>query len=213
MCDVEVRAIVIFLPIMTLLPALLAFETLYSRLFVVPPRVLTADSSIARAPLFVTWKKHDDLRGCIGTFQDLEVDEGVRRFALTSAFEDPRFPAITQNEITSLAVSVTLLADFTPIASPLDWTIGDHGLRLAFYLNGKNYSGTFLPSVAEEENWDQLTTLRQLLRKAGYTRPRDVEAFYEAGLKDKWMSLDRYTGIKSELTYPEFELAVEQYQE
>lgn len=192
---------------------LLAFETLNNKLLsessstsLATFNSLTkgsAEDYPASAPLFVTWNKHGDLRGCIGTFLPLKIDTGVKRFALTSALEDPRFPPISRTELPALSVSVTLLDKFTPISLPLDWEIGLHGLKLHINYNGHYYSGTFLPSVAEEQEWDKKTTLWYLLRKADFesvSKSKVIE-FYEKGLTEGWLELERYDGMKSELDY------------
>lgn len=46
-------------------------------------------ASEEKYPLFVTWDTiskggHKSLRGCIGTFEDQELDDGLRSYALTS---------------------------------------------------------------------------------------------------------------------------------
>lgn len=159
------------------------------------------------APLFVTWDKNGNLRGCIGTFQPQEIESGVRRFALTAGFQDSRFPPIKASEIPSLEVSVTLLANFTPIKKWDDWTVGDHGLKLTFSYGGQYYSGTFLPSVAPEQGWDQLLTVWNLLRKADFgnvLKSRTAE-FYQKGLDEGWLELERYDGLKSEMSYADYE--------
>ena len=73
-----------------------------------------------------------------------------------------------------------MLDNFVTIDNPLDWEIGVNGLKISFQLNNEYYSGTFLPSVAEEENWDKLTTLYYLLKKADYpVSQKNVSQFYE----------------------------------
>ncbi|ODV67625.1 hypothetical protein HYPBUDRAFT_152487 [Hyphopichia burtonii NRRL Y-1933] len=196
--------------------SLLAFETLHNKLFQESTSVtlakfndLTESSALdypENAPLFITWNKSGQLRGCIGTFQSLRIENGVKRFALTSALDDPRFPPITKKELPLLSVSVTLLDNFTPISLPLDWQIGLHGLKLQFEKNDEYYSGTFLPSVAEEQEWDHKTTLYYLLKKAGYdfaVKSKVIE-FYEDGLQEGWIQLERYDGLKNHLVYDEF---------
>lgn len=197
--------------------SLLAFEALYAKLNPGTSTVsLSAYNSYTKtgssdyplsAPLFITWNKHEQLRGCIGTFQLLKVENGVQRYALTAALDDTRFAPISKNELnSSLSVSVTLLDNFTPIDSPLDWKIGLHGLKLQFEYNNHFYSGTFLPSVAEEQEWDQETTLWHLLRKADLdlVLKSKTIAFYEKGLSEGWLELTRYDGLKDGVDYDEF---------
>lgn len=161
-----------------------------------------------KAPLFITWDKDDNLRGCIGTFSSQPIELGVKRFSLTASIEDPRFPPISLKELDKLSCSVTLLDKFTAINDPLAWVVGEHGLRLSFTYGGQHFSGTFLPSVAEEQNWDKLTTLWYLLRKAdfeGVSKTATVD-FYNKGLQEGWLKLDTYEGLKYTLYYEDYEL-------
>lgn len=171
------------------------FETLHESFTALP----------SRAPLFITWNKNHQLHGCIGTFSPLPIESGVSRYALHAALQDPRFFPISTSEVESLEVSVTLLDNFVTIDNPLDWEIGVNGLKISFQLNNEHYSGTFLPSVAEEENWDKLTTLHYLLKKADYpVSQKNVSQFYEKGLNEGWLELTRYDGLKNRLDYNEF---------
>ncbi|CAD1809193.1 AMMECR1 family protein [Candida parapsilosis] len=192
-----------------------AFETLLNKLDFESTKVplksyfkaLSEDSSKLpqSAPLFVTWNKNSQLRGCIGTFQSLPVESGVAKFTISSAFQDPRFPPISTKEVASLEVDVTLLDNFQPIYDYNDWTVGVHGLKISFEVDNEHYSGTFLPSVAEEQEWDKFTTLYYLLKKADYpVRKSSTEQFYSTGLKEGWLKLTRYEGLKAHLTYDRF---------
>lgn len=157
------------------------------------------------APLFVTWNKNSQLRGCIGTFQSLPVESGIAKFTVSSAFQDPRFAPISAKEVASLEVDVTLLDKFQPISDYNDWTVGVHGLKLSFELDNEYYLGTFLPSVAEEQNWDKLTTLYYLLKKADYSVSKKLtEEFYSTGSKEGWLKLTKYEGLKAHVTYDDF---------
>lgn len=196
-----------------------AFESLNARLSPGKSRVplshylLATDSSLSdypkEAPMFITWNKNGDLRGCIGTFSPLNTEKGVAKYALVSAFEDPRFSPIASEELASLSVSVTLLDKFEEIADPLDWTVGDHGLKVYFEVSGRGYSGTFLPSVAEDQGWDAVDTLWNLARKAHYSglKHGDTVSFYKRGISEGWLQLTRYQGLKAEATYDEFQSA------
>lgn len=130
-------------------------------------------------PLFVTWLigKKKQLRGCIGSFEPLSLNTGLRDFALVSAFEDDRFNPIRKEEFENLHVSLSLLVRHAtePLADPLDWQIGKHGVSLEITgADGELYESTFLPEVAKEQKWTQLETLSELLEKAGFEEA-DVE--------------------------------------
>jgi len=74
----------------------------------VPPSSLYA----CRAACFVSLKKHGGLRGCIGTLEPTELDLGreIARNAASSAFHDPRFPAVAADELEALVCSVDVLS-------------------------------------------------------------------------------------------------------
>ncbi|CAK9440469.1 uncharacterized protein LODBEIA_P45690 [Lodderomyces beijingensis] len=192
-----------------------AFETLVTKLELEPAKLpLKAYLKALKedpqgipesAPLFITWRQHSDLRGCIGTFSAMPIESGVSRFTVSSAFQDPRFPPIDRAEAPNLEVDVTLLDNFRPIKNAEDWTIGLNGLKISFDIDDEHFSGTFLPSVAQDENWDKLTTLYYLLRKAGYAVAKGkVADFYAKGLQEDWMKLTKYDGLKAHLGYDEF---------
>lgn len=126
-----------------------------------PPPTIPNDNS----PLFVCFKTVDgDLRGCIGNFGAHPLHEQLRNYAQAAAFTDSRFSPISEKELPKLKCTVSLLHSFEPITSWNDWVIGVHGIQIAF--SGKH--GTFLPSVAPEQGWDHITTMKHLVRKAGY---------------------------------------------
>ncbi|KAL7619900.1 hypothetical protein AAE478_010447 [Parahypoxylon ruwenzoriense] len=163
----------------------------------------SAGPVITESPLFVTWNTvssrtgNTSLRGCIGTFEGQELDEGLSSYAITSAIHDMRFDPISKRELPSLEVAVTLLTDFEDCDDTMDWEIGTHGLRISFTDRGRRYGATYLPDVAEEQGWTKEETLVSLMRKAGWV-----------GKKDKWQAVDlkvvRYQGRKKSLQYPEY---------
>ena len=195
--------------------ALYAFEILTARLGSSTPRTLAEFESDTRsktgdypkqAPLFVTWNKNGDLRGCIGTFLDMHIEQGVSQYALISAFEDTRFSPIKSSELSQLSVSITLLDEFVEINDPQDWQIGLHGLKVLFSSNGRRYLGTFLPLVAEEQEWTKIETLWNLLRKAGFSGVSAAKTldFYVSSIAAGSMKVVRYKGLKCGATYLEY---------
>jgi AmmeMemoRadiSam system protein A len=64
-----------------------------------------------RAGVFVSLKKHGQLRGCIGTFEPTQasVAEEVIQNAISSATGDPRFSPVGPDELGSLDYSVDVL--------------------------------------------------------------------------------------------------------
>jgi AmmeMemoRadiSam system protein A len=69
-----------------------------------------------RAGVFVSLKKHGQLRGCIGTFKPeyKNLAEEIRNNALAAALNDPRFPAVETEELPKLVYSVDILTEPEP---------------------------------------------------------------------------------------------------
>lgn len=95
------------------------------------------------------------------------MDQLLKKYTLTSALKDSRFDPISLKEVPNLKCSVSLLVNFENISDAYDWEIGKHGIEIFFEDHGEEYSATFLPEVAAEENWTQDETLMHLIRKAG----------------------------------------------
>ncbi|XP_008550257.1 AMMECR1-like protein isoform X1 [Microplitis demolitor] len=146
------------------------FDVLYRQLNQLdPPK--TPNFSNEPFPIFVTWMIGKDmrLRGCIGTFNALQLHSGLHEYAATSAFKDSRFNPITREELPRLHVSVSILLHFEDGSDYLDWEIGLHGILIEFYNEkGNKRTATYLPSVPVEQGWDQIQTIDSLLHKGGY---------------------------------------------
>jgi len=69
-----------------------------------------------RAGVFVSIKKHGQLRGCIGTFLPAyeNLAQEIRNNALAAGLKDPRFPAVEAAELPALVYSVDILAEPQP---------------------------------------------------------------------------------------------------
>jgi uncharacterized protein len=115
--------------------------------------------------VFVTIKRHRQLRGCLGTLQlrsDLATE--VARCAMDSAREDPRFPPVTAAELPDIELEISVLGPLESIpASPDAFTIGTHGLVVE---QGAR-RGLLLPQVAVEWGWTPEQFLAQTCVKAG----------------------------------------------
>ena len=151
-------------------------------------------------PLFVTWTlgKDKELRGCIGTFEESKLEKQLGKYALISAFEDDRFEEpINKSELKNLNCEVSLLIKFEKVENVMDWEVGTHRIDIEFEDNkGNSFSSTFLPEVASDEGWDQRTTLKYLVQKAGYTGSLDKII--------KNIRLTRYQSIKKTISYNQY---------
>ena len=69
--------------------------------------------------------------------------------ALSAAFSDPRFPALSKREAPKVEIEVSVLSPLKKIDSIDEFKLGRDGI---YMIKGYNH-GTFLPQVAEETGW------------------------------------------------------------
>ncbi|KAL8580905.1 AMME syndrome candidate protein 1 protein [Nucella lapillus] len=158
-------------------------------------------------PLFVTWRaggrdrdrdRRLQLRGCIGTFSPVQLQKGLREYAVTSAVRDSRFAPIAKDEFTRLHCSVSILTHFEEARDYLDWEVGSNGIRIEF-VNEKGHkkTATYLPEVAVEQGWDQIQTIDSLLQKGGHKGPITPEVRGS-------IRLTRYRSEKITISYNDY---------
>lgn len=102
--------------------------------------------------VFVTIKKRGQLRGCIGSLgPSCQLCDGIREFAIKAAFEDARFPPVSETELPDLQYSVSILTDPVPLnALPEEFpTRLRPGIDGVILIVGDR-SSTFLPQVWAE---------------------------------------------------------------
>ncbi len=155
------------------------------------------------SPLFVTWHTTEHgkemLRGCIGILKDTPIKPGIASYAVIAGTRDHRFPPIAAHELPHLNVCVSMLVKWEDAASVQDWAVGTHGITISW----DRYSAIFLPEVAPEQEWDVDTTVKHLIRKAGYNGAITPELL--AGIKcvkfqssRALMDYAEYTAFKNE---------------
>jgi AmmeMemoRadiSam system protein A len=131
-----------------------------------PPRLASDRAETFGQPraLFVTLRRDGQLRGCIGTLApEGDLGRTVPRFALRAAFEDPRFPGLSPEELPGCTIEISVLTAPRPVEHPEDIVVGRDGLIIE--LGGRR--GLLLPQVATEWGFDRATFLAELSRKAG----------------------------------------------
>ena len=113
-----------------------------------PPRLREEGSS------FVTLTLHGKLRGCIGSLEPYEsLAEDVREHAAGAALKDPRFPPVSEDELSGLEIEISRLT--RPV--PLEYRDANDLLsRLRPHVDGvilradAHHRATFLPQVWEK---------------------------------------------------------------
>ncbi len=91
----------------------------YGRIIPPPPPEEMTPEMRKKAGVFVSLKKHGELRGCIGTFLPTRknVAEEIIYNAIAAATEDPRFPPVREDELDELDISVDILSEPEPVES------------------------------------------------------------------------------------------------
>lgn len=120
-----------------------------------------------RQPLgaFVTLRKKDELRGCIGEFEPQEpLFQVIQNMSIAAATHDFRFPPIKAEELKDINIEISVMTPKRKIKNWHEIKLGKHGVVVE--KNGR--SGTFLPQVATETGWSLEEFLSQLCwQKAG----------------------------------------------
>ena len=110
---------------------------------------------------FVTLMQDGELRGCIGTVQAHQpLLADIQHNAVRAALEDPRFPPLTRDDLTTVEIEVSLLT------APKIFNFTDENDALAQLCPGTDgvvfeyghYRSTFLPQV-----WETLAQPQQFL--------------------------------------------------
>jgi MEMO1 family protein len=119
--------------------------------------------------VFVTITKRGRLRGCIGFVSPLKpLYLAVRDAAALAAVDDPRFAAVSANELGDLAYQISVLSPLHHLRDLREIRIGWDGLLV----RNPHHEGVLLPQVAAEAHWDRSTFVEQTCRKAGL--PKDA---------------------------------------
>jgi AmmeMemoRadiSam system protein A len=83
--------------------------------------------------------------------------------ARASAFQDPRFPSLPEEELPDIDIEISVLTPLQKISDPSLVEVGRHGV----FIQKGGRSGVLLPQVATEQEWDRDTFLTHTCYKAG----------------------------------------------
>jgi AmmeMemoRadiSam system protein A len=112
---------------------------------------------------FVTLRKQEELRGCIGHVEtSAPLYKTVQECAVASALSDPRFRPVTPDETPLLRMEISVLSTPVEIA-PDQIVVGQHGLIIT---RGWR-RGLLLPQVPITWNWTREKFLEETCLKAG----------------------------------------------
>lgn len=130
----------------------------------IPPGRPHRAALVASAAVFVTLRRRGELRGCIGTVDDsTPIYQAVQEMTVAAATRDPRFPAVSEAELSDVDLEVSVLGPRERFRDPSELEVGRHGVAISAF--GRR--GLLLPKVALEAGWDAGTLLLAVCRKAG----------------------------------------------
>jgi len=118
----------------------------------------------SRCGAFVTLWKQGELRGCIGYIIGFDpLTDTIHEAARAAAFEDPRFPPVQADELSSVRIEISVLSEPAPMTSYDEYQLGVHGL----IVRDGRHAGLLLPQVATEHGMTREEFFTALCRKAG----------------------------------------------
>ncbi|MBI3815224.1 MAG: AmmeMemoRadiSam system protein A [Nitrospinae bacterium] len=135
-----------------------------------PPSELPEEMK-GRAGIFVSIKKHDELRGCIGTFSPTQPNIALEviQNAISASVRDPRFPPVASEELDSLDISVDVLTEPEKITSADELDPKRYGVIVT-----KGWRrGLLLPDIEGVDTAEEQIYIAK--RKAGIMPDEDVE--------------------------------------
>ena len=134
---------------------------------------------------FVTVRKGDHLRGCIGLIEAVKpLWQTAQNMAVAAAAEDPRFTPVKPDELNDLHIEISVLSPLEEVGSLKQIEVGRHGILIKKGF----HSGLLLPQVATEHNWE----LEEFLRNACYKAGLNPEA-WKKHRKDPEMRIFAFT--------------------
>jgi len=126
-----------------------------------------------QAGVFVSIKKHGELRGCIGTTaptRDSLRDEVIYN-AISAAFQDPRFNPVEEEELEDLVYSVDVLG----VPEPIDNLTQLDPKKYGVIVRQGSRSGLLLPDLEGIDTAHEQVEIAK--RKAGIALQEEVDLF------------------------------------
>jgi len=99
---------------------------------------------------FVTLHKKGVLRGCIGyPLPVMPLYKAISDNALSAAFEDPRFPPVSGEEMGEIDIEISVLTIPEKVNDYSEVRVGEDGIIVSKH----GYRGLLLPQVPVEQGW------------------------------------------------------------
>jgi AmmeMemoRadiSam system protein A len=149
-----------------------AVEAYIGEGIVIKPQELTPEMR-EKAGVFICLKKHEQLRGCIGTFEPTRptVAEEIIYNAVSSATGDPRFTPVKPSELKDIDYTVDVLTHPEPVTSKAELDPKKYGVIVE-----KGYRrGLLLPDLEGVNSVDEQIRICRL--KAGISEDEPVKLY------------------------------------
>jgi len=126
-----------------------------------------------KAGVFVTLKKNNKLRGCMGTFRPVQKNAAyeIVNNAMTAAENDPRFPEVNKEELNDIKISVDILSEPEHVRDKTELSPGKYGILV----KGGHQTGLLLPDLEGIETAEKQLNIAK--RKAGLKEDAEVEIY------------------------------------
>src|SRR6056297_2450113 len=126
-----------------------------------------------QAGVFVTLKKNNQLRGCMGTFRPVQKNAAYEIIsnAMTAAENDPRFPEVNKEELNDIKISVDILSEPEQVRDRSELDPKKYGILV----KGGHQTGLLLPDLDGIETADKQLNIAK--RKAGLREDAEVDIY------------------------------------
>ena len=134
------------------------------------PKDIPGEMKKTKAGAFVSIHKNGGLRGCIGTILPTRknVAEEIIRNAISASTEDPRFPAVTTDELPELEINVDVLSEPELISSPDELDVKRYGVIVSCGFR----RGLLLPDLEGVDTVEQQIAIA--MAKGGISRGEKI---------------------------------------
>jgi len=126
-----------------------------------------------KAGVFVSLKKHEELRGCIGTYSPSRESVAMETIdnAISAATKDPRFPPVRKDELAELSYSVDVLSSPEKIKHINELDPGKYGIIVVSGFK----RGLLLPDLEGVDTVEEQIRITKM--KAGILAGEEVEIY------------------------------------
>lgn len=141
----------------------------------VKPPLPLSEGLQERAGVFVSLKKHGQLRGCIGTTgpTTANVAEEIIDNAINAGMQDPRFNPVRPDELADIVYSVDVLKEPEPIDGPDKLDVKKYGVIVR---SGRR-SGLLLPNLEGVDTVEEQVAITRQKAGIGPDEPVELERF------------------------------------